>query len=572
MRIRLQKAFLATFLIGFWAGGDAQALSGISKSAGQELRNLPSVKKSGTLYLQLSGNPRVMIPCLANDLPSRSVSYFLFAQLMMRDGETGDFYPYLAEKVEVSKDKKDMTFTLRKDATWDDGTPVTVDDVEFTYQKIMDPKVEAAPVRSYIETLKFTRIDERTFRFHADQPNVNTLSETIEDFHVIQKKQFAGAPDFNKAKGVMEPVGSGPYRLKAFSRDQKLEFELKKDWWGFKIPEFKNQYNFENLVFRIIPDRALAYEKFLKGEIDLYEMTAEIFGTKARGVDKEKVGADAGTDKAVWAKHFVNDAPATFSYVGWNLKRPVFRSKKTRQALAHLINYDEIIEKVYYGEGVRCISPFGSRTRNSAPDQKAKAFRFDPKKGLAMLKEDGWSDADGTNVISKEIDGKRVRFEFTIRYNSDNPMRAKIAQMVKEQFKKAGIVVNVQAIEFNTLITSIEGHDFDAVVMAWARGPLHPDSKQIWHSKSADNKGSNYVSYSNPEADKLIEQATAELDPEKHIRLNQKIGAIIYDDQPYAFLAEVPGFIYGFKRDKLKAKKWVHRYDDLLPVSVYSPL
>ena len=569
--MNIKATFLATCLIGFWSGQGAWAITPYSKNAGAEFRNLTNSKKVGPLYLQIAGNPRALVPTLAHDFTSRTVVGYLFAQLMMKDTSTGEFYPYLAEKVDVSKDGKDMTFTLRKDATWDDGSPVTVDDVEFTFQTIMNPKVEAASVRAYIETLVFTRIDERTFRFHTENPNVNTLPETIEDFLIIQKKQFVGVPDFNKAKGVMEPVGSGPYRLKSFSRDQKLEFELKKDWWGFKVPEFKNQFNFESIVFRVIPDRALAYEKFMKGELDAYEMTAEIFGTKARGVDKDKVGSDSNTEKAVWAKHFMTDAPASYSYIGWNLKRPVFRSKKTRQALARLIHYDEIIEKVYYSEGIRCISPFGSRTRNTAPDQKSKTFNYDPKKALALLKEDGWNDVDGSNTLSKEIDGKRVKFEFTIRYNSDNPMRAKTAQMVKEQFKKAGIVVNIQAIEFNTLISSLESHDFDAVVMAWARGPLHPDSKQIWHSKSAENKGSNFVSYSNPDADKLIEQATSEINPEKHLKLNQKIGALIYEDQPYAFLVETPGVIYGLKRDKFKAKKWIYKYDDTLPVNVYSP-
>ncbi len=567
--MRPGTTFLLSCFIGFFGGGNSFAVSPYTPNAGAWLRKLPETKKTGALHLQLSANPRVLIPCLANDHSSRVVTGFLFAQLMLKDGETGEFYPYLAEKVDVSKDGKDMTITLRKEALWEDGTPVTTDDVEFTYKTIMDPKVDAAPVRSYIESLSFTRIDERTFRFRTEKPNVNTVSETMEDFLVIQKKQFAGVPDFNRAKGVMEPVGNGPYRLKSFSRDQKLEFELKKDWWGFKIPEFKNQFNFESLVFRIIPDRALAYEKFLKGDLDAYEMTAEIFVTKARGADKDKIGTDPDTEKAVWAKHFVNDAPVAYSYIGWNLQRPLFQSTKIRQALAHLIPYDDILSKVYYDEGIRCVSPFGSRTRNAAPGQTARAFRFDPKKGLALLKEEGWADLDGSNTLSKVVDGKKMRFEFTIRYNSDNAMRGKIAQMLKEQFKKAGIIVNIQAVEFNTLLTSLDQRDFDAIVMGWAGGSIHPDSKQIWHSKSAENRGSNYVSYSNPEVDRLIEEATSERNPAKHARLNQKIGALIYDDQPYAFLAEVPGMIAGFKRDKLRAPKWVLRYDTSLPVSVY---
>jgi ABC-type transport system substrate-binding protein len=90
---------------------------------------------------------------------------------------------------------------------------------------------------------------------------------------------------------------------------------------------------------------------------------------------------------------------------------------------------------------------------------------------------------------------------------------------------------------------------------------LHSDSKQIWYSKSAENKGSNFVSYNNPEVDKLIDQATAELDGEKYFKLNQKIGALIYDDQPYAFVVEIPGFMAGFQTRKVASQKWVQKYD-----------
>ncbi len=565
------KKLTAAFAVcGTVIVGSAFAASPYSKNAGEAYRALPDAKKSGTIYLRLAGNPKVLNPIIVDDVDATNVLEFLFSHLYHRDQETGQMYPELAEKVDVSKDHKVLTFTLRKEATWEDGTPITTDDVEFSFKTLMDPKVDAAPKRSYFEAYKFEKVDALTFKFTVEKPNVNTVDETMDDFIIVQKKQFAGVSDFNKAKGIMEPVTSGPYRLKSFSRDQKLELELKKNWWGFKVPELKNQHNFENIVFRIIPDSALSYEKFVKGEIDVYEMNAETYGTRIKGSDKEKFGTDEKSGKAMWAQHFMTKAPAPWTYIGWNLRRPVFASKKTRQALAQLINYDEIIQKVYHGEGIPCVSPFGSKTPNTAPDQATKGFKFNPAQGLALLKADGWSDLDHNNTLSKMIDGKKVKFEFTIRYNSENPMRAKIAQIVKEQFKKAGITANIQALEFNSLLGYMDNRDFDAVIMGWGKGNLNSDSKQIWHSKSAENKGSNIVGYNNPDTDKLIEQATAELDVQKHFKLNQKIGALIYDDQPYAFLLEVPGFIAGFQNNKLKAKKWVMKFDDTAPISTYS--
>jgi len=576
--MKLKFIFLATTFLGFSVVLDHASVcwaipksgSVFSAKSGEAYRKLPESKKAGALHLTLLGNPKVLIPLLADDIPSRNTVDYLFAQLMRKDSETGEYFPMIAEKVEVSKDKKVITFTIRKDAVWEDGTPITSEDAEFTFTTLMNPKVEAAAIRSYFDGMKFEKVDALSFRFLVEKPNVNTLASIIDDFLIIQKKQFAGVPDFNKAKGVMEPVTSGPYRLKSFARDQKVELELKKEWWGFKIPEFKNLFNFESVVFRIISDPALAYEKFLKGDLDLLEMNAETFGNKVKGVDREKFGESADSKQAVWAKHFMTDAPPPWTYIAWNLKRPVFASKKTRQALAHLIQYDDIITKVFHQEGIRCLSPFGTRSPNMAPDQNSRAFPYDPKKGLQMLKEDGWADLDHSGTLSKMVDGKPVKFEFTVSYNSENPMRSKIAQMVKEQFRKAGVGVNIQALEFNALLDRMDHRDFDAVVMGWGKGMLHSDSKQIWHTKSAENKGSNYVSYSNPEVDRLIELANSEMDGAKHFKLNQQIGRLIYEDQPYAFLVEVPGFMAGFRREKIRSKKWVMKYDDTAPTWIYS--
>ena len=551
--------------------GTAQAMNPYGQSAGEAYRKLPDVKKGGTLFLSLSANPNSFNPLTNFDTKTWDILDDLFVRFMQRDFETGEYYPMLAEKVNVSRDYKTITFTLRKDAIWDDGTPITTDDVEFTFQKMMDPKVDAAHKRVYFEGFTFQKVDPYTFKFLVEHPNVNTLVEINDDFRVIQKKQFVSEPDFNKAHGIMAPVSSGPYRIKSYQRDQKLELERKKDWWGYKVPGIKNQYNFDSIVYRIISDASLAYEKFVKGEIDLLEpMSAEIYGTRVKGIDKDKYGTGPETDKPLWARHFETKIPPPWTFVGWNLKHPMFQSKKTRQALAQLINYDEIIDKIYYGEAVRCYSPFGTSTPNTAPDQKKKGFQYNPTKAIALLKEDGWADADGQGVLSKVIDGKKTRFEFTLRYNSDNAMRAKIAQVVRESLKKAGIVVNVQALEYNTLLESMQSRDFDAMIMGWGRGNLYQDSKQVWHSSSWENRGSNFTGYSNPETDRLIEEVTNEIDVAKHFKLNQKLAAMIYDDQPVAFLMELPGYMAALQTNKIRAKKWVMKYDETAPVWMYS--
>lgn len=559
---------LRLILLSCALGLTANADNIYSKNAGQGFTSLPTAQKGGTLYVRMAGNPKVLNPLINHDVDVRNIlDGMVFAYLMHPDKDSTEYFPSLAEKLDVSKDRKTYTYTIRKEAVWEDGTPVTTDDVEFSYKMMWDDKVDAAPARAFIGPFKFEKVDKQTFKYIVENPNINTV-RNFNEIVMMQKKQYEGVTDFNSSKGIMQPVGNGPYKFKSFTRDQKIEFERNKDWWGYKIPQYKNLYNFDNIVVRVIPDAALGYERFIKGEIDIIEMNAEMFGTKVKGIDKDKFGRGPNTGKSIWAEHYRTDAPAIWTFIGWNNKNPLFASKKTRQALAHLIDYNEIISKAYHDEAIRSLSPFGTSTPNTAPDMKSKAFKFDIAKGIKLLKEDGWKD-NGANQLVKNINGKDMPFEFTIKYNSENIMRSKIAQMVKEQFKKAGITVKVQALEWNSLTTDVDNRNYEAMVFGWGKGSIYPDPNQLWHSKSYENKGSNLVGYSNPEVDKMIADVLKEMDLKKRFKMMQKIGAMIYDDQPYAFLIEVPGFMMGVQ-SKIKSKKWYMKYDDAPAHWMYS--
>jgi ABC-type transport system substrate-binding protein len=523
----------------------------------------------GTLYGRIYANPKALNPLLRTSDYEKTLLEYVLAKLMFRDLQTNEYFPYLAEKIESSKDLKSVTVTLRSNAVWEDGSPITTADAEFTYDRLMDPKVQGAHIRSYFTGVRFIKIDEKKFKFEIENPTINTLPDLVAMFWIMQKKQYEGEADFNKAKAIQNPISSGPYRIKNFSRDQKVELERVTNWWGDSIPQLKNFNRLQSVVFRIIPDAALAYEKFLKGEVDVTEISVEAYALKVLGLDREKVGNQPNSGKKIWATQHKTQAPPIYNYLGLNLHRPYFRSKKTRQALAQLVDYDTIIDKMFYNLHERCYSPFGSKTKNAPTHAKANAFQYQPKKAMALLKEDGWSDTDGDSIIDKVIDGKKVNFEFTLRYNSENQTRAKMSQMIKEQFKHAGIEVTVQAMEWTSYLTQIDSRDFDAFIMAWVNYNEHADAKQIWHSTSHANQGSNAVGYANPQVDEWIMQSRLELNPSKRFKLMQKISAAIYDDQPYLFLSEIPGYISGYSQ-KVKGSPWSLRYSDTAPIWMYS--
>lgn len=533
---------------------------------------LPTAKKGGTLLDTLSNNPKVLNPVLSADANSAAIEGFVWARLFAEDSETLTAIPYLATGYTISADRKSYTFTLNKNAKWEDGSPVTTADIKFTFDTQMNPKVDAAPLRSYWEGVKLEVVDEAIFKFSVETPKFDTLRQ-LYLFNPIQAKQFAGEPDFNKAKGILQPVGNGPYRLKSFSRDQKLELERVKDWWGFSLPAFKNRFNADLVSLKIVTDANLEYERFVKGDQDTMSFGSnayEIFATKVRGSDKERIGTKPGDGKLVWAGEFENKAPRGFSYIGWNLKRTLFQSKKTRQALARLIDYQQIIDKVMYGYAFQSTSPFGSKTLNSDPELRkaGKMLTFDRKKAIELLREDGWADTDHDNILDKSIDGQRVPFKFVLRFNSNNPARGKIAQIVKENFKAAGIEVDIRSMEWNAYLADIDSRNFDAIIMGWT-GTAYPNPKQVWATESEKNQGSNFGSYSNSQVDALIAQANLEFDLLKRSKILHQINDLIYDDQPYSFLVEGRSMLAGFNK-KIKAPTWAMAYDVGPPTDIYT--
>lgn len=533
--------------------------------------DLKTAKKGGTLYLRIGNNPKVMNPIIGSDNVSTVVEAFIWASLFTEDADTLNPLPYLAKSYKVSADKKTYTFKLNEKAKWADGTPVTTDDVKFTFDTMMNPKVDAAAIRTYWEGTSLKVIDKLTFEFQVKEAKFDTL-RSLYLFMPVQKKQFASEPDFNKSKGIMSPLGNGPYIFKQFSRDQQIVLDRDKNWWGTELPHFKNRFNADQIVFRVITDDSLVYERFLRGDLDVLKFNEENYGLKVRGTDKARVGSSPKDPQNVWATEVQNSAPRGYTYIGWNHKNPIFQGVKTRHALARIINYKQIIDTVYQGYAYQCTSPFGSLTKNSAEELRdaSKMLTTDRKEALKLLREDGWADTDGDNILDKVIDGKKVPFTFTLKFNSNNPLRAKIAQIAKENFKAAGINVNVQSMEWNAFLDDVDNRRFDALILGWTATP-YPNPKQTWHSSSEANQGSNFISYKNEKVDQLIDQANAEFDLDKRALIMKEINRLLYADQPYLFLLEPRSMLIGLNKKIAPGSDniWAMQYDVDPPVDIY---
>jgi ABC-type transport system substrate-binding protein len=482
-----------------------------------------------------------------------------YLPLLEKDADTLKDSPVLASGVVISKDKKEYTYTLRSDAKWSDGTSVTSDDVEFTFQKIMDPKVDAAVLRGFFEGVTFRKIDPLKFSFQVIEPKFNTLS-VLNEFTPVQKKQFEKEADLNKSKEGMRPVGNSAYVLKTLSRDQSIVLERMPKWWGDAVPVFKNRFNFNTLVFRIVADPTLRYEKLIRGEIDTTPLTSDQYVNQVKGVDQSKFGATRESGKSLWADRFKTSRALSWAGIAINLKHPWLASLGVRKALAHLVNYEDVIQKGFMGTASRCVSPFGSSGRYVSARLKSPSsrFMFDPKKARELLLQEGFKQVPGESFFVKDLNGKRQPLRFVFKFMNESPAQQRVAQILKESFKKAGVDLELRPEDQGVMYQSLHKKDFDLAFSGWGAGGVQPDPRQLWATSSIEG-GSNSTWFSNPAVDELIKKANVEFNEGKREKLIQKIGDIIYDEIPYIFLME-RDFVLAALQSRVKSEKWIRKY------------
>ena len=169
-------------------------------------------------------------------------------------------------------------------------------------------------------------------------------------------------------------------------------------------------------------------------------------------------------------------------------------------------------------------------------DESIPTIPYDPERARQLLAEAGWKDTDADGVLDKVVDGRKVDFRFKFLLNSGNEQREQIMLILDDEFKKVGIDAEIQKLEWSVFLENLRTRDFDAYVGAWVNDPIPTDPYQLWHSSQADNNGSNYTSFKNARADKLIEMNRLEFDENKRIALMKEFQQIVVDEQPYTFL------------------------------------
>lgn len=412
-----------------------------------------------------------------------------------------------------------ITFRLRPNVRWQDGEPLTADDAVFTYQATVDPRYRSPRSSDFWPVKSVTAPDPQTvvvrYRYPFS-PCVTSWMASLLPKHILEGKSSQWwADNFNS-----KPIGTGPFRLDQWRRNEYVRLVANNDY-------FEGPPNVPAVMYRILPDPFVKQAAFDTGEFDFdslepYQVTQYERNKRFEVFRRWGLGYD---------------------YIGWNLNNPLFQDKNVRRALAHAIDVDRIVKYVYrgYAKPSNGIFPF----QLWFADKDIQPFKHDPALAKKLLAEAGWKDVDGDGILEK--DGRK--FEFNLITNNGNTLRSAMQMLVQDDLKKVGISVKVATYEWAVFIKNyVDSRQFDAVILGWTLGYSY-DMYQLWDSSQTTGEALNFVSYRNPEADKLLEQIRTTFDRDEIIRLCHRLQKVIYDDQPYMFLTSPEGIatIYANK-------------------------
>ena len=523
------------------------------------LRGNPQALAGGTLRQNLRQQPQVLHPLNATDLYGNQILDQIYETLAQVDVDGLRHLPLLAERWEISADKKTFTFRLNPKARWQDGRPVTAQDVKFSYDILFHAKLKTrAKWQAYLGQFAGAEAsDERTVRFTARQDHfLNFIN--LAGLRIVPQHAFGGGEP-NETPLAKQPLGSGPYRFQAWNRGQSVVLTRSPDYWGRALPQNVGRYNAGRLFYRFVSAEKVALEAFKKGDLDLLELTPEqwfretaapeftiavggIAGGAAVG------GAAVGGGRRLLKLEVKNQAPRRYRYVGYNLESPLFRDKRVRRALGLLYDRDTFIQKFYYGAQVKAVGPFEVTSRYTSPQVKPQPFSV--SEAIRLLREAGWSDSDGDGIVDK--DGQALRFTVL---TADPEVSVKMLTLAQGAMRQAGVALNIKVVDWSTLLSLIDEFRFDAVLLGWTREPW-PDPGPLWHSRSAVRGGLNLVRYRNAEVDRLIDEGARSIPDEERVKLFRRVHELIFEDQPYTFLTEEDRSLYAYQGTLRQARPY----------------
>lgn len=522
------------------------ALSAIAQTIPQAIpRGNPKASLGGHRKSRFPVPPQLIHPLNTTDAYGNRILDSIYETLAENDPETLAFIPLLASHWSVSADQLSYTFSINPKARWQDGKPVSAEDVRFSYEVLLHRKLKTrVKWLAYLGNVESVEVlDKHTVRFRVKRDHFRNLIN-LASLRIVPRHGFPGE-DPNETPLAKKPVGSGPYRLMKMDRNRLIQLRRDSDYWGRSLPQNLGRYNQDLLLIKVLQNDKVALESLKKGDLDLLGLTAEQW---ARETKSSPFGLGRESGQKLIKIAVENKQPRSYSYVGWNLESPLFNDPRVRRAMSHLFDRETFIRKFFYDLRERAVGPFEANSRYRSP--KVKVVKFSIPEAIRLLREAGWKDTDQDNLLDRE--GKA--FQFTIM-TADPDVSVKLLTLTKENMRKAGVEMKIQVMDWSAMLKLIDEYRYDAVMLGWSR-TAWPDPTALWHTQSAQPGGLNVVRYRNPEVDALIERGVRSIPDSARIPIYQRIHELIHADQPYTFMLESRYQLIAFRREFQQQKPW----------------
>lgn len=423
---------------------------------------------------------------------------------LIRKNFDGEFVPGLATEWEISEDGLTWTFKLREDVSFHDGTPLNAEAVKASFDRILDPETNAVSARTQVGSMSSTEvIDEFTFSFTTDEPFaplLNNLSSALLSPISVAAANEMGA-DFGQT-----PVGTGPWIVEEWRTGDRITMRRNPDYnWG---PDYFHEgpAHIETIVFQSIMEEASRVAAFETGETHQLSLPA---------IDIPRM-SESGEYNVV---NYLRLGAVFFEF---NIHAAPFDDILVRQALNHAIDPADVMAAAIeeYGQVIHGFLPpslFGYW--EGIEDY---AYDFNPETASSLLAEAGYTETDDDGYLTK--DGERLSFTIL---NLPTDAWGRAAQVAQSQLKDVGVEMQIQQMEFATLLDEAKAMNHQAIMMGYTSGD--PDIAFTWFHSSNAGPGLNMSHIKDDELDAMIEAGRTEMDLDARAEIYAEIQRFLVD-------------------------------------------
>jgi len=457
-----------------------------------------------TLVMMIESSPTNLDPRVGIDAQSERIDNLIFDDLLSR-GEDLNVAPGLAERWETP-DPLTYVFHLHSGVRFHDGRHLSSRDVKWTFDSLLQGKIRSTKTAVYKYVDHIDAPDDNTVTFHMKEPDATLLWNVSDGAMGI-------VPYGSGDEMTLHPIGSGPFKFVSAETDREVILEGNDGYWG-------GPPRLARVRFAVVPDETTEALELRKGsgDIAINSLTPDTVVTLERHPNI----------------HVEHSGGTRLAYLGFNLRDPILKDVRVRQAIAYALDRRPMIEYLWRGlaQPARSVLPAQSWAYNGdVPD-----YEHNPEWARQLLDAAGYPAVNG------------VRFHITMKTSTDANTRLMVAVM-QQQLREVGITLDIRSFEFATFFSDVQHGAFQMYGLRWIGGNEDPDIfEYAFHSSKFPPNGANRDYYSNPKVDALIDRARRETDPNVRKPLYAEVQAILAQDLPYINLWYLDNVLVHTKR------------------------